>query len=57
MFLSLFLEYLLANSCSTDDDEQIKKGMDNVKKILSEHYVNPEVKFSYSFKNKRAWKI
>lgn len=36
------LEYLIANSCSTDDDEQIKKGMDNVKKILSEHYVNPE---------------
>ncbi|MGZ5135610.1 MAG: protease Lon-related BREX system protein BrxL, partial [Flavitalea sp.] len=36
------LEYLIANSCSTDDDEQIRKGMDNVKKILSEHYVNPE---------------
>ena len=36
------LEYLIANSCSTDDDEQIKKGMANVKKILSEHYVNPE---------------
>jgi ATP-dependent Lon protease len=36
------LEYLIANSCSTDDEEQIKKGMDNVKKILSEHYVNPE---------------
>ncbi|MBB1344005.1 protease Lon-related BREX system protein BrxL [Pseudoalteromonas sp. SR45-6] len=36
------LEYLIANSCSTDDDGQIKKGMDNVKKILSEHYVNPE---------------
>jgi len=36
------LEYLIANSCSTDDDEQIKKGMENVKKILSEHYVNPE---------------
>lgn len=36
------LEYLIANSCSTDDDEQIQKGMENVKKILSEHYVNPE---------------
>lgn len=36
------LEYLIANSCSTDDDEQISKGMKNVKKILSEHYVNPE---------------
>lgn len=36
------LEYLIANSCSTDDDEQIRKGMDNVKNILSQHYVNPE---------------
>lgn len=36
------LEYLIANSCSTDDDEQIKKGMENVKKVLAEHYVNPE---------------
>ncbi|ARX33588.1 protease Lon-related BREX system protein BrxL [Proteus mirabilis] len=36
------LEYLIANSCSTDDEEKIRKGMENVKKILSEHYVNPE---------------
>ena len=36
------LEYLIANSCSTDDEEKIKQGMDNVKKILSQHYVNPE---------------
>lgn len=36
------LEYLIANSCSTDDEEKIKQGMANVKKILSEHYVNPE---------------
>lgn len=36
------LEYLIANSCSTDDEEKIKEGMSNVKKILSEHYVNPE---------------
>lgn len=36
------LEYLIANSCSTDDDERIRNGMQNVKKILSEHYVNPE---------------
>jgi len=36
------LEYLIANSCSTDDEEKIRSGMDNVKKILSEHYVNPE---------------
>ena len=36
------LEYLIANSCSTNDEEKIKKGIENVKKILSEHYVNPE---------------
>jgi len=36
------LEYLIANSCSTDDEEKIKQGMENVKKILSDHYVNPE---------------
>ena len=36
------LEYLIANSCSTDDEEKIKEGIENVKKILSEHYVNPE---------------
>jgi ATP-dependent Lon protease len=33
------LEYLIANSCSTEDDEKIKIGMDNVKKVLSEHFV------------------
>jgi len=36
------LEYLLANSCSTSDEEVIKKGMENVKNVLREHYVNPE---------------
>lgn len=36
------LEYLIANSCSTDDEDKIKEGMKNVKKILSDHYVNPE---------------
>ena len=36
------LEYLIANSCSTDDEDKIREGMDNVKKILGEHYVNPE---------------
>lgn len=36
------LEYLLANTCSTDDEEKIKEGMENVKKILRDHYVNPE---------------
>lgn len=36
------LEYLIANSCSTDDEEKIRQGMENVKKILTEHYANPE---------------
>lgn len=36
------LEYLLANSCSTDDEEKIKEGVENVHKVLREHYVNPD---------------
>ena len=36
------LEYLLANSCSTDDEEKIKEGVENVRKVLREHYVNPD---------------
>lgn len=36
------LEYLLANTCSTEDEEKLKEGMNNVKKILRDHYINPE---------------
>lgn len=36
------LEYLLANSCSTEDEEKLREGMENVKTILRNHYVNPE---------------
>lgn len=36
------LEYLLANTCSTEDETKIAEGIDNVKKILRDHYVNPE---------------
>ena len=36
------LEYLLANTCSTEDEEKLNLGMENVKKILREHYINPE---------------
>ena len=36
------LEYLLANSCSTDDEETIKEGVENVKSVLQKHYVNPD---------------
>lgn len=36
------LEYLLANSCSTDDEEKIRDGIESVKRILRDHYVNPD---------------
>jgi ATP-dependent Lon protease len=36
------LEYLLANTCSTEDDDKLHEGMENVKTILRNHYVNPE---------------
>lgn len=36
------LEYLLANTCSTEDEEKLSEGMENVKTILRNHYVNPE---------------
>jgi ATP-dependent Lon protease len=36
------LEYLLANACSTDDEEKIRQGVENVKRVLREHYVNPD---------------
>lgn len=36
------LEYLLANSCSTDDEKKIKEGVANVQRVLRDHYVNPD---------------
>lgn len=36
------LEYLLANSCSTDDEQKIQEGIANVRRVLREHYVNPD---------------
>jgi ATP-dependent Lon protease len=36
------LEYLLANSGSTEDEAKLRESMENVKKILRNHYVNPE---------------
>lgn len=36
------LEYLLANACSTDDEARINEGIENVKRILHDHYVTPE---------------
>ena len=36
------LEYLLANSCSTDDEEKISEGVNNVKNVLRKHYVSPD---------------
>ena len=53
------LEYLIANSCSTNDEETIKKGLDNVKRILSDHYVNPEESalIHAKIKNEGSYKI
>ena len=36
------LEYLLANACSTEDEVRLKEGVENVKTILHNHFVNPE---------------
>lgn len=36
------LEYLLANTCSTEDEDKLREGMENVKNILRDHYVSPE---------------
>ena len=36
------LEFLLGQYCSSDDDEVIEKGVQNVKKILSENFVRPD---------------
>lgn len=36
------LEYLLANYCSTTDEEKLEEGLDNVFEILKKHYVDPE---------------
>jgi len=36
------LEYLLANTCSTEDEVKLKEGLENVKTILRNHYVSPE---------------
>ena len=34
------LEYLLGQYCATDDEESIKSGIETVKEILRQHYVN-----------------
>lgn len=36
------LEFLLGQYCSSDDDEIIEKGVQNVKHILSENFVRPD---------------
>jgi len=36
------LEYLLANTGSTEDETKLLEGLENVKNILRDHYVNPE---------------
>lgn len=36
------LEYLLGMYCTTADEEELKVGLDKIKKILSENYVRPD---------------
>ena len=36
------LEFLLGQYCSSDDDEVIEKGVQNVKKILADNFVRPD---------------
>lgn len=39
---SFVLEYLLANYCSTTDEDKLEEGIENVKNILRNHYVDPD---------------
>ena len=36
------LEFLLGQYCSSDDEEVIEKGVENVKRILADNYVRPD---------------
>ena len=36
------LEFLLGQYCSTDDDEIVSQGVENVKRILADNYVRPD---------------
>lgn len=36
------LEYLLGMYCASDDDDIVRQGLENVKKILAENYVRPD---------------
>lgn len=36
------LEYLLGMYCATDDEETLEKGVESVKRILTENYVRPD---------------
>ena len=36
------LEFLLGQYCSSDDDEIIEKGVENVKRILADNFVRPD---------------
>ncbi len=39
---SFVLEYLLANYCSTTDEDKLQEGLENVQNVLKNHYVNPD---------------
>lgn len=44
------LEYLLGSYCATDDEDGIKEGVKQVKKVLAENYVRPDESETVKFK-------
>ncbi len=44
------LEFLLGQYCSSDDEEIVQKGVENVKRILSDNYVRPDESEKVLFK-------
>lgn len=44
------LEYLLGSYCATDDEDGIREGVKQVKKILAENYVRPDEAETVKFK-------
>lgn len=36
------LEYLLGTYCTSDDEEEVEAGIDQVKRILANNYVRPD---------------
>ena len=48
------LEFLLGQYCSSDDEEIIEKGVQNVKRILSDNFVRPDESSGFWMKTTSA---